>query len=107
MQNLSLVNLGAASRESNPSSTAEAVGHRWEIWRIQQSQGQEPCFRTEQRHGCNIIDSCPWHHECQAMIAEWQIYGMSWSWIGSRLGNRLCPAAHGSAKSCLGMASPK
>jgi len=72
MHSMPLVPTEAITQRSiNPASKA-AVDYRWQVWRMQQLQGLEPCFRTEQRHAC-ASNQCPWRHECQIMVAEWQI----------------------------------
>lgn len=72
MQIMPPVHLEAATKRSAHLATAEAVNYRWKVWKLQQSQGNEPCFRTEQRHVC-ATSQCPWRHECQVLVAEWQI----------------------------------
>lgn len=38
---------------------------------IQQSQGNEPCFMTDQRFVCRNFD-CQWRAECVRLVASWQ-----------------------------------
>lgn len=37
---------------------------------IQQAQGYEPCFQSEQRYGCTR--DCEWAPECKKLLAEWR-----------------------------------
>ena len=43
---------------------------RWQIWKMQDEQGHEPCFRTAIRDGCREFD-CPWRRACLSCTAEW------------------------------------
>lgn len=41
------------------------------IRRLQEEQGEEPCFRTERRLLCGQTN-CRWRSECRRLVAAWK-----------------------------------
>jgi hypothetical protein len=57
---------GAPSRARRPAGSRTAM-----IRRLQEQQGEEPCFRTEQRLLCERYE-CQWRGECRRLVAAWK-----------------------------------